>query len=681
MKTFRHDLLVAFFAVTAFLCFIPVFTYIYFAAELSPQSTFVGHNDSGVVLLDIKDRPFFIFYQAKLKKEIPLSSIPKITQQAVISVEDKNFYSHPGFSITAISRSLLDDIAGKSLSYGGSTITQQLVKNSILTPKKSFLRKFQEIVLASEIERRYSKAQILEMYLNSAYFGEGSFGVQEAAHVYFDKDAKDLSLAQSSLLAAILPAPSKLSLFHGDLSEVKRRQEFVLEDMVKQGFITEDQKNKAIAENIKLDSGGRDINTIAPHFALMVRDELIGKYGEEEVVRSGFKIKTTLDLDWQKYAQGVVAKQVENLKAHNVSNGAAVVMDPKTSQVKALVGSTDWYDNSFGKVNVVLSNRPPGSAFKPIVYLRAFEKGLITPATILKDEPTSFANFDESSFYASFPTRSAALANLAKDPNAFYKPVDYDRKHRGSVTARRALSNSLNIPSVAVMKKVGVEGALESAKNLGITTLSDSSNYGLSLVLGAGEVKPLELTNAYGVFASGGLKNDPTLILQITDKAGNTVYKYQPKQEQVVDPKYIFLISAILSDNKTRAEVFGNALNISRPAAVKTGTTEDFKDAWTIGYTPSLVVGVWVGNNYNQPMDGIAGSLGAAPIWKDLMEKFLKGTPVEQFMPPDGVVKITGCGVTEYFIKGTQPKSCSAKPSPATPSGLQRRDYQFITLN
>ncbi|MBI2086163.1 PBP1A family penicillin-binding protein [Candidatus Daviesbacteria bacterium] len=667
MKVFRHDLLVAFFAITAFLCFIPVFTYVYFAADLSPQATLVGHNDSGVVLLDNRDKPFFTFYQAKLKKETPLSSIPKMTQQAVISVEDKNFYSHPGFSITAIFRSFMENIQGRSLSYGGSTITQQLVKNSLLTPKKSFLRKFQEIVLASEIERRYTKNQILEMYLNSVYFGEGSFGIEEASQVYFNKSVKDLDLAQSTLLAAILPAPSQLSPLHGNLIEVKRRQEIVLGDMVKQGFINSQQKDQVVAENIKLNVNGRDVNSIAPHFALMVKDELIKKYGEELVIRSGFKVKTTLDLDWQKYAQDVVAKQVKNLKVHNVSNGAAVVMDPKTSEVRALVGSINWYDNKFGKVNITVSDRPPGSAFKPIVYIKAFEEGIITPATILKDEPTSFANFDESSFYDSFPSRSAALANLAKDPNAFYKPVDYDRKYRGSVTARRALSNSLNIPSVAVMKKVGVKGALDSAKNLGITTLFDPSNYGLSLVLGAGEVKPLELVNAYAVFASGGLRNDPTLILEITDKAGNIVYKYQPKQEQVIDPKYTFLISSILSDNKTRAEVFGNSLNISRPAAVKTGTTEDFKDAWTVGYTPSLVVGVWVGNNYNASMDGVAGSLGAAPIWRDLMEKFLKGTPVEQFIPPEGIVKFTGCGATEYFIKGTEPKPCISKPSIATP--------------
>ncbi|MDZ4209775.1 MAG: penicillin-binding transpeptidase domain-containing protein, partial [Candidatus Curtissbacteria bacterium] len=304
------------------------------------------------------------------------------------------------------------------------------------------------------------------------------------------------------------------------------------------------------------------------------------------------------------------------------------------------------------------------------------EENLITPATILKDEPTNFSNFDEASFFASYPTKAAALTALSRDPNAYYKPVDYDRRWRGSVTVRRALSNSLNVPAVAVLKKVGLQEALNSAKELGITTLKDSSNYGLSLVLGAGEVKLLELTNVYAAFANRGYQGKPILILQIFDKQGDLIYQYEPDQKQVADEKYTFLISSILSDNKTRAEVFGTTLNISRPAAVKTGTTEDYKDAWTLGYTPSVAVGVWVGNNLNQPMDGIAGSLGAAPIWKALMEKVLKGTPVENFEPPPGVLKIGLCGVDpakvasssagEYFVSGTEPtKGCIEYPTPS----------------
>lgn len=676
MKILRQDLLVAFFAITIFLCIIPIFTYVVFASSLTSPDNIINHNDTGIVLLDVKGRPFFAFYQAKPKTEIPLSSVPIWTQHAIIASEDKDFYSHPGFSVPAILRSFWEDLQGKSLSYGGSTITQQLVKNSLLSSRKDFLRKYQEVVLASEIERRYSKTQILEMYLNSAYFGEGSFGIEEAANTYFNKDAKDLTLAQSSTLAAILPAPSRLSLLNGDLNEAKIRQKIILEKMAQQGFITPQQKDQALKDNLNITSLHNDMNSIAPHFALMVRDQLIKQYGEETIVRSGFKVKTTLDLDWQKYAENIVAQQVANLQANNVSNGAAVVLDPVTSEIRVMVGSANWYDDKFGKVNIALSPRPPGSAFKPIVYIKAFEENLITPATILHDQPTKFANFDEGAFFASYPTRSAALAALASDPQAYYSPHDYDGKFRGPVTVRRALSNSLNVPAVEVLKKLSIPSALESAQDLGITTLKDPSSYGLSLVLGAGEVKLLELTNVYATFANKGLYNTPTAILEITDKYDRHVYQYDPNPKPVVDEKYTFLISSILSDNKTRAETFGTALNISRPAAVKTGTTDNFKDSWTMGYTPSLAIGVWVGNNFGQPMDGIAGSLGAAPIWRSLMEKFLAGTPVQQFEPPAGVVRInTNCTFdlsyktatfsgSEYFVEGTQPPIACKTPKP-----------------
>ncbi len=678
MQTVRRDLMVAFLAITAFLCIIPVFTYLYFAADLSPKEALESYNDSGIELLDMNGTPFFTFYEAKPKKEVPLSQVPKLTQQAFIAVEDKDFYSHPGFSIPSIIRAAYQNIQGQSLSYGASTITQQLIKNSLLTPERSMLRKFQEITLASEIERRYTKDEILEMYLNSVYFGEGAFGIERAANVYFGKSAKDLNLAQSSILVAIISSPSKLSLFNGNLIDEKNRQEIVLDKMAQEGYITVEQKEQVLQNDLEIAPFTSDINTIAPHFALMVRDELIKKYGEEQVIRSGYKVKTTLNLNWQEYAQNVVAKQVEALKINRATNGAAVVLDAKTSEVRALVGSKDWYDEEFGKVNIATSDRPPGSAFKPIVYIRALEKNLITPATILRDQPTKFANFNEAAFFASFPTRAAALANLANDPNAYYSPVNYDRVFRGNVTVRKALSNSLNVPAVAVMKQVGVNEAIYSAKRLGLTTLSDPSNYGLALVLGAGEVKLLELTNAYAVIANNGFKNNPTIILEIKDKRGNLIYQYEPASQKVVDEKYTFLISSILSDNKARSEVFGTALNISKPAAVKTGTTEDYKDAWTIGFTPSLVVGVWVGNNYNAPMDGVAGSLGAAPIWKSLMEKFLAGTPVEEFVPPEGIVRAAACGVdltskvasssavTEYFVKGTEPPRSCIFQSPVT---------------
>ena len=673
----RFDLFIAFCAIAATLAFIPIFTYAYFAADLKSEENLINKKDTGLVLLDKDGHPFFTFYQAKLRKDIPLSEIPIHTQKAVIAMEDKDFEEHPGFSIKSIIRALFDDIRGKELAYGASTITQQLVKNSLLTPKKDFLRKYQEIVLAAEIERRFDKDKILEMYLNTAYLGEGAFGIEEAALTYFDKHAKDLNLAESSLLAAILPSPSKLSPLNGGLEEAKIRQKIVLEKMVQQGYISLKEKDEAEKEKIILSEIKDDVNVLAPHFAIMVRDQLIEKYGEEEVIRSGFKVKTTLDSKWQKYAQKVVAEQVDKLKPNRVSNGSAVVIDPKTGEIRVLVGSKDWHDEKYGKVNIALSERPSGSSFKPIVYIRAFEKNILSTNTILKDQPTAFANFDEVKYFASYPNRNVALAALKTDPNAFYKPQNYDRKFRGAVTVRKALSNSLNVPAVEVMKAVGVEDTLDFAKKLGLSTLKGPSDYGLSLVLVTADVKLLELTNVYATLANNGQQNTPTSILEIEDKYGQQIYKYHPKNERLIDEKYTFLISSILSDNKARSEMFGNILNISRMAAVKTGTTEDYKDAWTMGYTPDLTIGVWVGNNFGEPMDRVAGSLGAAPIWKSLMEEFLKGTPVLTFEPPLGVVKGTGCGinlsqrvatssaVTDYFIEGTQPK-LKCLPAPNT---------------
>lgn len=303
MGFFRRLLLVLFIALTSFLCLVPVFTYISFAADLNSPDTLTTHNDTGITLLDVKGRPFFTFFQAKSKKEIPLSDIPVFTQQAVIAVEDKNFYQHKGFWIPSILRSLYLDLQGKSLSYGGSTITQQLVKNSLLSSKKSFFRKYQEIILASEIERKYSKDQILAMYLNSAYFGENAYGIEQAAHVYFNKKAKDLTLGQSAILAAILPTPSRLSLLNGNLAEAKTRQTLVLADMAKQGFITPWQQQTALKEDLQITPPASEMNSIAPHFALMVKDQLMAQLGADTVAKSDLTVRTTLDLDWQKYAE------------------------------------------------------------------------------------------------------------------------------------------------------------------------------------------------------------------------------------------------------------------------------------------------------------------------------------------------------------------------------------------
>lgn len=670
----KRDLIVAIVSVVVVASLIPIFTYIYFANAIQNKDTLMNRNNTGLVLLDRNNKPFFTFYQAKTMDEVPLSDIPKITQQTVIASEDKDFYTNPGFSVRSIIRSMITDIKTGDVSQGGSTITQQLVKYSLLNSQKSFLRKFQEIVLAAEIGRRYSKNDILSMYLNSAYFGKGGFGIEDATQAYFGKHAKDLDLAQSSFLVGLLPSPSLLSGDQADtaanLSQAKELQKQVLDKMVAQNIITPDQEQTAFDQKLTFKNTEDTINNIAPHFAIMVRDQLIAQYGEEEVARSGFKVKTTLDLDWQKYAEQQVAQQVANLKNDRVSNGAAVVEDPATGEIRALVGSVNWNNSQFGKYNIATANRQPGSSFKPIVYIAALEQHLITPETILQDVPTAF--------------------KVPGSPD--YKPQDYDHKYRGPVTVRRALVNSLNIPAVEVLEKVGVPSAVEMGQRLGLTTLQDPSQYGPSLVLGVADVKLLELTNVYATFANNGMKNTPTLIDQIVDKDNNVIYQYQPQPQRVIDPEYTFLISSILSDNATRAEEFGNTLNIPRQAAVKTGTTEDYRDAWTMGYTPQLAVGVWVGNNDGTLMDQIAGSLGAAPIWKNLMTHFLEGVPEQKFTPPPGIVTQQVCsggisastaGVKEasrsaridFFAEGTEPVSKCGKPKDSFNSSVNILPY------
>lgn len=643
-----------------------LFTYFYFARDVKSKASIMNNNNTGLVLLDRNGKPFFSFYQGKYGAYVPLAKIPPEVQEAVIAAEDKGFYHHPGFSITGIVRSAIADLMHRQIVAGGSTITQQLVKNAILTPRKDFLRKYQEIIVAQEVERRYTKKQILEMYLNSVYFGEGSFGIGQAAERYFGTTPMNLTLAQASMLAGLLPAPSQYSPNSAGDKLAKERQLYVLKSMKSQGYITQKQLQNAYQTKLSFTPHPSNINTVAPHFAIMVRNELIKKYGEETVIRSGFRVKTSIDLSLQKFAEQDVAENVQKLAPDNVSNGAAVVMDPHNGEILAMVGSANWYNKKFGQVNVAESLRQPGSSFKPIVYSLALQERLITPATILQDVPTTF------------PVN--------------YTPVDYDHKYRGPVTVRRALSNSLNIPSVEVMQKVGVASVVSWAQQLGITTLGDPSQYGLALVLGAGDVKLTELTGVYATFANNGIHNDPTSILQIYDKRGQKIYQYQPKNEQIVDPDVAFLISSILSDAKSRAEEFGNTLNITRVAAVKTGTTNDFRDAWTMGYTPQVTVGVWVGNNDNASMDSIAGSLGAAPIWKDIMEHYLQGKPVLAFNPPPGIDKESVCVLAgspssshaatlvrqEYFLAGTQPvKSCVAnttEPSispPPPPSDIE----------
>lgn len=633
---------------------IPIITYLIFVWDLSSKEKIMNRNSAGVVLLDRNGKEFFSFYQGRTKKITPLSEIPKYTQEAVISVEDREFYNHPGFSIRGIGRAIIEDLRSDSLRQGGSTITQQLVKTNLLTPDRNFLRKYQEVVLALEIDRRFSKDDILEMYLNTAYFGEGAYGIEDASEAYFSKPASQLTLGESALLAGILPAPSAYSPITGDKERAFERQKLVLDRMVQQGYITKEQADEAAAQEIVFEPKPSELNDKAPHFALMVKDELIEKYGEPRIARSGFRVRTTLDLDKQEYAEGVVENQVARLAGNDVTNGAAVAIDPKNGEILVLVGSHDYYDETNGKINMALRPRQPGSSFKPIVYGKALEDRSITPATELADKPITF-------------------------PDG-YKPKNYDNKFRDKILARFALAQSLNIPAIHVMERVGVSDTIEFAKKLGITSLTRPSDYGLSMVLGAAEVPLVQMTSAYGVFADEGKYVGPTTIIEIKDKNDRTIYTHEVNTKNAMDPRAAFQISSILSDNTARAPVFGNSLTLSRTAAVKTGTTEDYRDALTIGYTPQVAVGVWIGNNDNAPMTSIAGSSGAAPVWRLIMENMLRGTPVQKFKEPLGMINLNVCrengfvaktatssAYPEFFISGTAPKrSCTEGGFPTT---------------
>jgi 1A family penicillin-binding protein len=658
-KVIRYSFYLFLFLCLAFII-LGLATNIYFHSIIKDKYTLINNRSTGILLLDNKGDPFFSFYNGKRRKYIPLEDISKHVERAVVVSEDREFYQHRGISIRGIIRALGFDIKDKSLAYGGSTITQQLVKNVLLTPEKSLIRKYQEAVLAGQIESSYSKEEIMEMYLNSIYFGEGSFGIEDAAQTYYGKNAKDLDIAEASFLVGVLPSPSLLSPYNGDRKEAVKRQRLILAAMRSENVITDNEYENAFNTQLNFKNNNTDANNIAPHFALMVRNELIKKYGEENIVRSGFTVRTTLDTSFQEYAEVTVKNQVANLSPNKVSNGAAVVMDPKTGEVKALVGSADWANEKNGKVNMATAPRQPGSSFKPIVYGIAFEDRLITPASVLRDNPITY-----------------------KDPNCpgcpVYTPRNYDGKFRGNVLARRALANSLNIPAVEVMQKVGVEKTLTIARELGIKSLNGkASDYGLSMVLGSGEVPLIEMVHAYSSFANKGIIKPLKLYTEIANKKGENIYKSDGMEERVWTENVAYLISNILSDKASRAEAFGNALNISKIAAVKTGTTNDYKDAWTIGYTPDLVVGVWVGNNDNTPMDQVAGSLGAAPIWRDLMEKFSEGAQDKAFEKPSGISELlvcrsnglraksaTGSAYLEYFILGTEPvRECRDEPKP-----------------
>jgi penicillin-binding protein 1C len=600
-------------------------TYLVYAEDLVSKDRLLNRHFKGLIIYDKANHIIYESDGAHDVGTISISAIPRNVKYATLAVEDAHFYDHAGFSWGGILRSVaLNFQSSNAYAYGGSTITQQLVKNALLDDQsKSYTRKLKELILAVGVDKRYSKEQVLEMYVNSNYYGRGAYGIGEASVAYFGMTIDKVSLAQGAFLAGLPNAPS---LFSENFNLAIKRQQFVLQRMRDEKFITDTDYDEALKEKISVVER-KIAQGKYPHFSLYIRQRILGQYGEDALERSGYRVFTTLDSAAQDIAQEAVTKQVAELAKNKVTNGAAVVLNPKTGGILAMIGSADWDNDAIdGKVNVTLTPQQPGSSFKPYMYMRALEKNKITAATQLDDSPTDFGG---------------------------YSPHNYDNKFRGKVTTRRALANSLNLPAVQVMKMVGVVDGVSYAKSLGLTQLGEPSNYGLSLVLGAAEVTPLEMTTGYATLANNGMYNQAYAIEKIVDKYGKTIYAHDSKPVRVANENAAYIISNILSDNTARQEIFGPTslkLPSGRPAAVKTGTTDAYRDAWTIGYTPSLVVGVWVGNNDNTAMDSIAGSLGAAPIWKDIMEGVLKGSSFQQFSRPPGVVEGEMCSLVEKHV-------------------------------
>ncbi len=632
--------------ILAVLIIIPIATYLYYANDIRDQERLMNRNNTGVVFKDRNGETFYSIGKAEHRELVSLDDISDYTEEALIASEDKDFYEHGGFNIFSIARAAITGYGG------GSTISQQLAKNTLLSNERSLLRKYQELFISIAIEQNYTKDEILTMYLNSVFYGENSFGIKDAAETYFDKQPSELDLAESAMLIGLLPAPSAYSPISGNPEYAKQRQTTVLTRMVDNGYITADQKEAALAQ--KLSYADQDKNTSrAPHFVEMVLGQLYDSYGTEQVMRSGYQVTTTLDVSLQEAAERNVDNHMAFIRANGGSNASLVAIDPRSGEIRALVGSADYSNDDWGKVNMTTTARQPGSSFKPIYYAGALAQGVITPATVYEDEPINIGG---------------------------WQPQNADRRFRGEVTVRSAISQSLNIPSVKVMEDYGIANSVDMARQLGIDTIKEDNSYGLSLALGSAEASLTDMTNAYAAFANKGQQFDTSIIKSIENKFGKRIFTTDNKPREVISEGGAFLISDILSDNTARAPIFGSSLTVpGHTAAVKTGTTDDNKDAWTIGYTPSLAVGVWVGNNDNQPMLN-GGSGMAGPIWQNSMLSALSGKADEKFTAPNSVVQRSTCysnhGIAtndiregtyfEYYLASALPdKTCTPqKPKP-----------------
>ncbi len=578
--------------------------------SFSPKESSKIFDRNGNLLYEI--------YGEEKRTIIPLDEIPKKAILATIAIEDRNFFSHPAFDIRSILRAIIYNALHLKFAQGASTITQQLARNAFLVPEKTLTRKIREIILAIKIEKRYSKEKILELYLNQIPYGNNCYGIEAASKNYFGKKAKDLTLAESALLAALPKAPSFYNPYGKNLNLLLERKNLVLKKMKEYGFISEEEFEKAIKEEIKFKPPKTKI--LAPHFVIYVKRYLEEKYGEKVLKTKGLKVITTLDLEVQKMAEEAIKWGVErNRKISNAKNAAMVVENAKNGQILAMVGSYDYFDiKNQGNYNCALALRQPGSTFKPFAYLQSFLKGY-NDKTIVFDLKTEF--------------------NTSKNKIYSYQPKNFDKIFRGPVSLRNALAQSINVPSVKVLYLAGIKETIELAKKLGIKTLKDPNRYGLSLVLGGGEVRLIDMVQSYSIFAQEGICHPQSFILEIKDNQGKVLERWEDKPTLIIkNQEAVRLLNDILKDNKARAPLFGGENNLvqinDHEIAAKTGTTQDTRDAWIIAYTPSYVVGVWVGNNDNSPMLKGSSILLATPIWNYFAKKFFENKPKEKFKVP-----------------------------------------------
>lgn len=667
------------------LIFLATGLFAFFAKDLPQPDKIIRREGFSTKIYDRKGELLYDIFSNQKRTPIDISEIPQYLKEATIAIEDKNFYKHDGFDAAGMFRAVFNIIVRQRL-QGGSTLTQQLVKTVLLTSQRTITRKLKEFILAVQIEKKYSKDQILQMYLNEIPYGGTAFGVEEAAESYFGKKASELNLVESAILAGLPQLPSVYSPFSDTPTAYIDRTKQVLRRMREDKYITSSQEKEAVEQLSQVQFATKGASFKAPHFVMYIKKQLEEKYGQEIVESGGLRVYTTLDLKIQEEAQKAVSEEITKLEPVHITNGAALVMNPNNGEILAMVGSKNYNDPNYdGKVNVTFSLRQPGSAIKPVTYLAALKKGY-TASTLLMDTPTTFPG-------------GAGLPD--------YKPVNYDGKFHGPMQIRYALGNSINIPAVKILAKVGLKEMLKTAYEMGLSTLEPTADnlkrFGLSVTLGGGEVRLIDLTEAYSAFANGGLKVEPISILKVTDKDDKVLFEQKTVAgKKVISLEQAFLISNILSDNSARSITFGerNALMVSgRTVAVKTGTTNDKRDNWTIGWTPQVIVSVWVGNNDNSQMkEVVSGVSGASPIWRKIIQTALTDKPVVNFNTPEGIVtaevdQVSGYRAhdgfpsrTEYFIKGTEPvgddpvhakfKLCPGQEKLATVAQIARGEYE-----